>query len=247
MSTTLEFRWTTSRARDTYGYNVCTLFVDGHKAARCNGGGYDMQGTCLGNWLAKAFADRLVALKPDDMPPNSHWEQAKNPRKVCRNLECILPEVEGGEVKIGYYPHDMENCPHCGKELDVDWHDGRRIDDGRYFYGLTFHDPNYDPGKAVIGEDCSNRTLGGEDGQTVEQAEAAGVSFGLERLQAAYSASSKHATPRHTVPLIDGACGFDCVRKIAEAIGLSLELVKGRRNRRDDIWILHDSRERVTA
>lgn len=42
-TTTLKFKWTISRARETLGYNVVTLYVNGSKVARCNGGGYDMK------------------------------------------------------------------------------------------------------------------------------------------------------------------------------------------------------------
>lgn len=242
-SSTLEFRWTTSRARDTYGYNVCSLFVNGDRVSRCNGGGYDMKGTALGDFIAKYFADRLCELKPEDMPEHSHWERAASPRKICRATECVVKQIEE-DRELTRYPHDMEKCPECGEELDIDHRDGRTVKDGRYFYGLTFHDPNYDAGKAVIGEDCQDRTLANEpqDGVTVAEAEAKGVSFGLERLQAFYTASSKTPTARHTVPTIDGACGFSSVEQIIKAIGLRLEYVPGRRNRRDDLYILHDDR-----
>jgi hypothetical protein len=56
----LKFRWTTSRGRDTYGYNICSLLVNGEKVASCNGGGYDMQGTSLGDWVARKFKDQLL-------------------------------------------------------------------------------------------------------------------------------------------------------------------------------------------
>jgi len=59
---TLEFRWTVSKGRDTYGYNICSLWIQGKKVASCNGGGYDMQGTVLGNWLGDNFTDRLKKL-----------------------------------------------------------------------------------------------------------------------------------------------------------------------------------------
>lgn len=59
---TLEFRWSTSKGRDSYGYNICALFVDGVKVAACNGGGYDMKGTSLGNWLQIAYEKRLYKL-----------------------------------------------------------------------------------------------------------------------------------------------------------------------------------------
>lgn len=96
----------------------------------------------------------------------------------------------------------------------------------RELYGLTFHDPNYDPGKAVIGEGCDDRTLGekGKD-KTVAQAEADGDSFGLERYQAVYKASSPVPTKRHTIPSIDGACGLSSVLAIFHAIGLDLRQV----------------------
>jgi hypothetical protein len=176
--------------------------------------------------------------------------------RICRNTATGSQITSGfapasvtksGEDKeqpeLPTLPDDCYECPTCGGDTKPSG-GGQRIDDGRYFYGLTFHDPNYDASKAVIGEDCSDRTLSNEDqtGKTVEQAERAGVSFGLERIQAVYKASSKHPTERHTVPSIDGACGFESVVKIMEAIDLRLEWVKGRRNRRDDMYILHDDR-----
>lgn len=54
-----EWRWTVSRGRDTYGYNICSLWIDGRKVASCDGGGYDLMGTCLGEWLEATFAERL--------------------------------------------------------------------------------------------------------------------------------------------------------------------------------------------
>jgi hypothetical protein len=60
----LETKWTVSRGRETYGYNVCTLYADGKKAARCNGGGYDMTGTVIGEWIEKNYQDRLKTLTP---------------------------------------------------------------------------------------------------------------------------------------------------------------------------------------
>jgi hypothetical protein len=148
-----KFKWTVSRGRDTYGYNICTLYIDGKRVARCNGGGYDMQGTCLGSWLACHAKDRLLKLKQE-------------------------------------------------------------------FYGLTFQDPDFDPGKAVVGEGCDDRTFDERGkGKTVEQAEQDGDSVGLERYQAVYRASSKLPSERHTIPHIDGACGFSCVERIGNAVG----------------------------
>lgn len=46
------FVWTISKARDTYGYNVVTAYVDGERVGKANGGGYDMQGAALSGWVA---------------------------------------------------------------------------------------------------------------------------------------------------------------------------------------------------
>ena len=73
----LRFAWSTSRARETYGYNICTLYLvrpNGHevRAARCNGGGYDMQGTALGSWMQDFFRDDLKKLS-SDIGSNTPW------------------------------------------------------------------------------------------------------------------------------------------------------------------------------
>ena len=59
----LEIKWTISRARDTEGYNVITL-IDGTKKYRAMGGGYDMQGTVIGQWIQINYQDRLRELTP---------------------------------------------------------------------------------------------------------------------------------------------------------------------------------------
>lgn len=77
----------------------------------------------------------------------------------------------------------------------------------------------------------------------MEQAEAAGESLGLERYQAFYRASSKVPTERHTVPLIDGACGMSSVERIANAIGLRLKYITGGRSSKSDIYLLRNGDE----
>jgi len=166
----LVFKWTVSRGRDTYGYNICSLYVDGRKVSSCNGGGYDMKGKALGNWVAGRFSDELM------------------------KLEIPMGRRNGEEVQE--------------------------------YYGLSYHDPKFDPGKAVIGDGADDRTIGkNAEGKTVEQAEADGESLGLERYQAFYRASSRVPTERHTVPLIDGACGFSSVERIVNALGYELEYI----------------------
>lgn len=65
VSVGLSFRWTTSRAADSYGYNICSLMQDGRKVATTCGGGYDMQGTVVGQWLNANFNEQLRALAAD--------------------------------------------------------------------------------------------------------------------------------------------------------------------------------------
>lgn len=63
----LHFKWTVSRGRDTYGYNICTLLVDGEKKGKCAGGGYDMQGTSFAQWLQDEFQDKLKERFKDEI------------------------------------------------------------------------------------------------------------------------------------------------------------------------------------
>jgi hypothetical protein len=70
----LTFKWSISRGRNTYGYNICSLYVDGKKVASCNGGGYDMQGTCLGEWLEKQFAEGIKGLDVSQFYGISEYE-----------------------------------------------------------------------------------------------------------------------------------------------------------------------------
>jgi hypothetical protein len=71
-TTGLEFRWTVSRGRDTYGYNICTLYANGQKVARCDGGGYDMQGTCLAMWFMAEAQERVERLSSNYGSEDSH-------------------------------------------------------------------------------------------------------------------------------------------------------------------------------
>jgi hypothetical protein len=85
------------------------------------------------------------------------------------------------------------------------------------YYGLTFHDPNFNPGKAKV--------PGTQ--QTVEEREKAGMSLGLERYQAFHSASNPLPTKRHVIPRLDGACGVQSMVAVLEAIGGRLVKVAG--------------------
>ena len=47
-----QFKWSVSRGRDTYGWNICTAYIEGERVGRVNGGGYDMQGAALSPWVS---------------------------------------------------------------------------------------------------------------------------------------------------------------------------------------------------
>lgn len=183
-SYTIEIIWGTSRGRDSYGYTTCSLRVDGKRRAYCNGGGYDMRGTVLGSFIASEFQEELNALKPSDMPKQSHWEQKA----------------------------------------------GKTVDDGRYFYGLRYIDPTYNPGQAKLEHADGCFTKPEDVGKTFDQLREEGKVVDLDVLRAAYKETSPHPTKRHTRAHIDGACGESSVRAIAEAIGYELRHIVNRRN-----------------
>ncbi len=62
MRKTLKFKWTVSRGRETYGYNICSLWIDRVKVSSCNGGGYDMKGTAFANWMQAEFQEELLKI-----------------------------------------------------------------------------------------------------------------------------------------------------------------------------------------
>lgn len=84
----LIFRWTVSRGRETYGYNICSLWMNGVKVSSCNGGGYDMEGTAFAQWIEGAFQDELV-----ELAPRAHGAYAVDARgKYVARLDAWKPE-----------------------------------------------------------------------------------------------------------------------------------------------------------
>ena len=82
----LKFKYTTSKGRDSYGYNICSLWVDGEKQASTCGGGYDMKGTALGNWMARKFEKELLKFNKSFYGLTFHdpnWQPSK---------ECLKEE-----------------------------------------------------------------------------------------------------------------------------------------------------------
>lgn len=62
MKDTLEFKTGISRGRDTYGYRIVSLYVNGKKEFTSNGGGYDMWGTVLAQYVKQYHLPKLLTL-----------------------------------------------------------------------------------------------------------------------------------------------------------------------------------------
>lgn len=113
----VDFVWSISRGRDTYGYNICTCFVDGEKVGRVNGGGYDMHGAALSGWIAKQVYEdarngiarefygltwhdpdyktpEAIANDPDNLGLATYRDYYKASSKV-RTDRHIIPNVDG--------------------------------------------------------------------------------------------------------------------------------------------------------
>ena len=144
----LKFKYTTSKGRDSYGYNICSLWVDGEKQSSTCGGGYDMKGTALGNWIARKFEKELLKFN-------------------------------------------------------------------KSFYGLTFHDPNYQPSKECLKE---------------EEKDELTKLLGSARLRDFHKQSSDLPTEKHTIPRLDGACGFESMTSILNNMNYYLKYIDGDNN-----------------
>ena len=72
----LRITWTTSRGRDTYGYNICRLddSKTGKRYRTC-GGGYDMIGTVFADWLQDTYQDKLMELVKQQMKDPNAFSQ----------------------------------------------------------------------------------------------------------------------------------------------------------------------------
>jgi hypothetical protein len=129
----LLFKWTTSRGRDTYGYNICSLWVRERKEATTCGGGYDMKGKVLGDFIEKRFQDRLlklhrragsrVSIAPEGSPAAKAGKGYKRLTTKARNkfrpvwdnhgeLYGMTAYYKRGEVK----PYEISLDGACGVE-----------------------------------------------------------------------------------------------------------------------------------
>jgi len=100
----LTFKWGVSRGRYTYGYNICSLYVEGKKVASCNGGGYDMKGTCFGDWIEKEFQEQLKTLNLDEFYGLQEYDGKRILDGACgfSSMERILKALG---YKLTYLRH----------------------------------------------------------------------------------------------------------------------------------------------
>ena len=71
MNDTILISYGVSRGRDTYGYHIVTLTAMGGKKFRCMGGGYDMHGQVLGEYVQYCATQEQLhaAVSADDSLP----------------------------------------------------------------------------------------------------------------------------------------------------------------------------------
>ena len=49
----IQFKWGTSKGTNSYGLNICSMYLNGKKVASNTGAGYDMKGVCLEEFIKK--------------------------------------------------------------------------------------------------------------------------------------------------------------------------------------------------
>lgn len=85
----LIVKWGVSKGRDTYGYTTCTLKHEGIKVGYCSGGGYDMRGTVLAQFMSREFWGSIKMLDP-----SLHYGIYEKGNKKWINGSCGLSSME---------------------------------------------------------------------------------------------------------------------------------------------------------
>lgn len=103
---------TVSKAKDTYGYNILTAKAycqdrpvgDGGKIGQCKGGGYDMLGTCLAQFLSEAYQKELVAMKDKllQMKKQNNTSYAKAFNYYTQSKKAYIEGGYGYNVVLQY-------------------------------------------------------------------------------------------------------------------------------------------------
>ena len=136
----LVWRWTTSRARNSYGWNICTLYADGEKVGSTCGGNYDMMGTAFGEFLENTYHDRLLKLHHRagsrySISPSGEYKRltTKKPHRWSNHGELygLTAYYKRGEKK----PFKMSLDGATGTESM--WKIARKIGLSRKYHGET--------------------------------------------------------------------------------------------------------------
>jgi len=106
MLTQLSVKAGTSRGRNTYGWPMVTLIVNSSgKCYRARGGGYDMYGTVIAEYLESAYQDRLRVIAasafsngaPGGMSAgNIHYILFRDLYGIYLNLSTGAVTLDGG-------------------------------------------------------------------------------------------------------------------------------------------------------
>ncbi len=87
----ISWNWSVSKAYETEGYNICTCKIGSWKVGQCKGGGYDMQGDSLGQFLNAAYEKELHTLFYDK--GSALYGYSKYEGKGYVNGSCGLSSV----------------------------------------------------------------------------------------------------------------------------------------------------------
>lgn len=97
----LTITWSTSRGRDTYGYNLVKLDTGWRgKVYRTCGGGYDMTGTVVGDWLQNTYQDRLRAIGDNAAATFGKVQGYKSDNENRSKLYGMARNVDTGKVSL---------------------------------------------------------------------------------------------------------------------------------------------------
>lgn len=97
----LVITWSTSKGRDTYGWNICRLDdCQGRKRYKTIGGGYDMIGTVFGDWLEDYYQADLLELVKTLMKDPETFQDFGNNRITFPGLYGMSYYPNSGKVSL---------------------------------------------------------------------------------------------------------------------------------------------------
>ena len=105
----LSLKWSTSRGRDTYGWNIVTLTDQATgKKYRTNGGNYDMQGVVFSMWMDDNYRERYKSLDLNSFYGLSEGDGGYRYTDGACGLNCMerIAEAIGLEYQAVYSRKD---------------------------------------------------------------------------------------------------------------------------------------------